>query len=362
MTGSTFWFGVVAAIFLLSVLLTGLMYWYALHHGLLDEPNARSSHNETTPRGGGLGFVIVYLGMMLLSMFLPWPELQSVQPLFIALLVGGGMVAAIGFIDDHHNLSARLRFTIHIIAAAFAVWMIGVPPIPLVGWVLPEGGWLEFVAVLAIVWLLNLYNFMDGIDGIASMQAISVLCGACFILYLNQASSMISFTMLSLGVGVTGFLVWNWPPAKIFMGDAASGFLGFSLGVFACFSALYNPISLWSWVILLGLFVVDASWTLLVRMIQGEKWYRPHAKHAYQILARRCQSRYLGQGYRSEQARMLAHRWVVLRGLVINLFWLIPLAWIASLWPDYGVFLVILAFLPLFAVTWRVGAGTDQAN
>ena len=360
MTGSSAWIWMNGVVFLLSALLTWVLRLYAMRHGLIDTPNSRSSHIRATPRGGGLAFVLVYLGAMLLAQGFSLPGLESADRLTLVLLCGGGAVAMIGFIDDHRDLSARVRFMVHTAAAGGAVWILGTPQILLGDWTVPDGWWLSLLFILALVWLLNLYNFMDGIDGIASMQAISVLCGASLILIVNRSDPQALLWLLLLASGVTGFLLWNWPPAKIFMGDAASGFLGFSLGVFACYSAQLYPISVWSWLILLGLFVVDASWTLAVRVVNGEKWYQPHAKHAYQILARRRQAFWEERGLTPEQARASAHKWVVVRGLGINLFWLIPMAWLASVVPGYGLVVAILSFLPLLYAQWRLGAGKDE--
>jgi Fuc2NAc and GlcNAc transferase len=345
---------------MLSMALTWVLRRYALKQGLIDNPNARSSHHMATPRGGGLAFVLVYLGLLLWANIVDPEALRDLESFAMALLVGGSLVALIGFIDDHQDLSAPLRFTVHLLAAIVALGLIGTPTVSLGPWLTADGWWLAILFVPLLVWLLNLYNFMDGIDGIASLQAISVIYGASLILLLNQSDMQIVFWLSLLGFGVAGFLVWNWPPAKIFMGDAASGFLGFSLGVFACFTPQHFPIDWWSWVILLGLFVADASWTLVRRMLKGEKWYLPHAKHAYQILARQRLAQYQAYGLSAEAARAKAHRWVVLAGLMINIGWLTPLAWLASAYPGSGALLALLAYLPLLYLEWLVGAGTDK--
>ncbi len=356
------WLIVALGVFLLSVLLTGWLRRYALHRGLLDTPNARSSHLQVTPRGGGLGFVLVYLGLMLLDLVIPLPGLAPLASLFLALLPGAGLVALIGFIDDHRDLPAKIRILVHLAAAVWALWVLGSPPVVIFDWVAPSGWWLSLLAVLALVWLLNLYNFMDGIDGIASLEAVSVLLGASLIMLLNRGAPDQAAWLLFLATAVTGFLLWNWPPAKIFMGDAASGFLGFSLGVFACYTAQGESITLWSWIILLGLFVVDASWTLLMRMRRGEVWYKPHAQHAYQIQARQAQALFLAKGLEPQLARARAHKRVVLQGVLINLLWLTPVAFCASHWPEAGFVFMILGLVPLVVRVWRIGAGrVDRA-
>jgi Fuc2NAc and GlcNAc transferase len=354
------WIYLAGVTLMLSVLLTWVLRHYALQRGLMDNPTARSSHLMATPWGGGLAFVLIFLGLLLWAGLFEPLALRGIEPLAKALLIGGGLVALIGFIDDHRDLSARLRFMVHLFAVIVAIGLIGTPVLSFGPWLTMEGWWMGILFVPLLVWLLNLYNFMDGIDAIASMQAISVLCNASLILMLNQSDLQIVIWLSLLCIGVVGFLLWNWPPAKIFMGDAASGFLGFSLGVIACFTAQHYAIDFWSWVILLGLFVVDASWTLLRRMFNGERWYQPHAKHAYQILARQRLAQFEADGLSAPAARAKAHRWVVIGGLLINLGWLTPLAWLASKAPGYGALLALLAYLPLLYLEWWVGAGSNR--
>jgi Fuc2NAc and GlcNAc transferase len=345
--------------FLLSLGLTGLARSYALQRGLMDRPNSRSSHLVETPRGGGIAFILVYLALLTWSMAFSLSADEQADRLHLTLLLGGGLVVVIGFIDDHRHVSVMVRFIIHLIAALIAVALLQMPGIELWPGLSLAGWWFYAMVVIGLVWLLNLYNFMDGIDGIASLQGITVLCGAALVLLFNQAGSEVTEWLLILATCIAGFLFWNWPPAKIFMGDAASGFIGYALGVFALYTASAYPISLWSWLILLGLFVVDTTWTLGVRIANGERWYQPHAKHAYQHLARRRQARCVGSGISAEHCRALAHRWVILYSLLINLLWLLPLAWLAALFPGYGLLLTLIAFLPLVILVKSIGAGFD---
>lgn len=349
----------MALSFLISLGLTWLARAYALHRGLMDQPNKRSSHMVETPRGGGIAFVLVYLAILLWSMISPFTAGVHSDQLYLTLLMGGGLVVVIGFVDDHRHVAVGLRFVIHLIAAVIAVTLLQMPSVDLWPGLSLDGWWLKTVSVIGLVWLLNLYNFMDGIDGIASLQGISVLCGATLILIFNHAASEATDWLLVLVACMAGFLFWNWPPAKIFMGDAGSGFIGYALGVFALYTAHTYSISLWSWLILLGLFVVDATWTLGVRMLNGERWYQPHAKHAYQHLARKRQSLCISNGVSAVRCRTLAHRWVILHGLLINLLWLLPLAWFAALYPDYGLLLTLIAFVPLLILERFLGAGYE---
>ena len=328
--------GLAVAAAVLSAGFTGLLRRYALRTQLLDLPNERSSHVRPTPRGGGLAIVLTLLpGLVVLWL----AGALATKPL-IALLVGGGLIAAISFLDDRHNLPARWRFLVHLLAAAWAVAWLGVPALPVAGLEFELGVAGLVLAVVAIVWLLNLYNFMDGIDGIAGIEAITVAGGAALLLlYAGHAAAAAPLALVA--AATAGFLIWNWPPAKIFMGDVGSAFLGFIFGAFALATSGATPLNLWVWAILLAVFITDATVTLLRRLLRGERWYEAHRSHAYQRLSRRFQS----------------HRKVTVAVGLINLLWLLPLACIAMTWPPHGIWLTILAYLPLVAVAIGCGAG-----
>jgi len=319
--------------------LTGLLRRYALRIRLLDIPNARSSHLQPTPRGGGLAIVVSFsLGLIGWWLSGNMPTAQ-----FVATLGGGLMIAAIGLADDRFDLAARWRLLVHVAAAAWALWWLGgVPPLPVLGqqW---ELGWLGvLVGLLLIVWLLNLYNFMDGIDGIAASEAVAVAGGAAVLLLLEREYAA-AVPLLLLVMAAGGFLLWNWPPAKIFMGDVGSAFLGFVLAVFALAGA--EPgLSIWVWLILLGVFVVDATFTLMRRLFQGERIYQAHRSHAYQRATRR-----LG-----------AHKPVTLVVALINVGWLWPLAWLALSYPDAAVLILLVAWAPLALIAMALGAGAPE--
>jgi Fuc2NAc and GlcNAc transferase len=338
------------AAFLAAYLLTGLLRHYALHRGVIDIPNSRSSHAMPTPRGGGLSFVLVFFTALAVMLSLEQAALDITPNVLWALLLGGGIVALVGFIDDHGHIPARWRFLAHLIAAALALYILNV------SW---SWFWLLF-ATVALVWLLNLFNFMDGIDAIAAGEALSVLLGAALIAFFQSAAAPLTFLWLLLASGVGGFLVWNRPPAKIFMGDAASGFLGLTLGLFALISVQDGTLNLACWLILLGCFIVDATYTLLARMWRGERWYEAHRSHAYQKFSARWQTQRQAQGYSAEQSRAFAHRNTTLAMLAINTLWLLPLAWAATIWPDFAALWAATAWLPLAVIAVIARAGIAE--
>jgi Fuc2NAc and GlcNAc transferase len=321
--------------------LTGRFRRYAIAVRLVDVPNSRSSHVVTTPRGGGVAIALTMLGgLIVLGAIGAMPR----QPVW-GLVGGGALVTLIGFVDDCGHVSPRWRLLAHFGAAAWVLAWLGVTAaVPIFGYVL-EPRWLAYGATaLYLVWLLNLTNFMDGIDGLAAVEAISVCAGGAFI-HVSVAEGANSWLgPLTLASATLGFLVWNLPPAKIFMGDAGSGFLGLMLAAFSLQAGSIAPALLWSWLILLGVFVVDASITLVRRMARGEKFYQAHRSHAYQHAAQR-----LG-----------AHRPVTLMVATINVCWLLPIALVvAHGYLDGGVG-VLMAYAPLVAAALWLKAGTAR--
>jgi Fuc2NAc and GlcNAc transferase len=327
----------IPAVASVSFILTAVLRRYALARSIVDVPNARSSHSVPTPRGGGVAIVIAFL---LALPFLAWAQLAT-MPLLTAIGGAGGLIAIVGFIDDHGHIAARWRLLGHFCAAAWALFCLGgLPPITLFGWAV-DLGWLGCImGAVYLVWMLNLYNFMDGIDGIASVEAISACLGACVLYWLNGFESQMWVPGL-LAMAVGGFLYWNFPPARIFMGDAGSGFIGMVLGVISIQAAWIAPQLLWAWLILLGVFVVDATFTLIRRLVRGDKVYEAHRSHAYQFASRR---------YRK-------HLPVTLTVGAINVGWLLPVALCVTSFGLDGALGLIIAYIPLVILAIRFHAG-----
>lgn len=324
-------------VFGLSLVLTWVFRRYALAKNILDIPNHRSSHTAPTPRGGGMAFI--------LTLLLTAPIIYYFYPLSseisIAIMGGGLFIALLGFLDDKRHVPPYLRFLGHFLAASFTLfWLGGMPTISFGYWVLPMGLGLNILGVIYVVWLLNLYNFMDGIDGIAAIEAISVCLGGAF-LYALQSRYALTEGPLLLAAAVGGFLWWNFPPARIFMGDAGSGFLGLIFGIFTIQAAGVEGGLFWSWLILLGVFVVDATVTLIYRMAQGSKLYEAHCDHAYQHAAQ----------------RMNSHLRVTLGVLFINVFWLFPMAIMVEKRILAGIAGLVIAYFPLVILAIMLKAG-----
>lgn len=329
------WF--LPVVFSISFFLTWALRHYALSRSLMDVPNERSSHSVPTPRGGGVGIVIAFA----LALVVLWFSGPGSSADFVAILGAGGLIAVIGFMDDHGHIAARWRLLGHFSASGWLLfWIGGLPAVEIFG-ANVDLGWLGHVlALFYLVWLLNLYNFMDGIDGLAGVEAVCVCLGACILYWLSGAFDLI-WTPLLLAAAVFGFLCWNLPPAKIFMGDAGSGFLGIVLGGLSLQAVWSSPALFWGWLILLGVFIVDATLTLFRRLLRGDKVYEAHRSHAYQFAARQ-----FGR-----------HLPVTLATSLINVFWLLPIAIAVTHYGLSGICGVILAYTPLVILAVRFHAG-----
>lgn len=326
----------------LSWSLTAIMRRYALAAQLLDHPNDRSSHSVPTPRGGGIAIVFSFA---IMACVLAW--MGMVPPgLLKALLGSGGIVALVGFLDDRRALATRRRFTAHCAAAAWSLWVMrGIPPVPMFGASIDLGWFGPGLAALYLVWMINLCNFMDGIDGIASVEAISVSLGGALCWWLATGTPQWPVPVV-FAACVTGFLIWNYPPAKIFMGDAGSGFLGMVLGLFSLWTAQQMPQVFWCWFILLGCFMVDATTTLVRRVRRGGTPSVAHRSHAYQYASRRYES----------------HKKVTFAIGAINLLWLLPVALLVATRRLDGVVGAIIAYTPLLWLAFRYKAGDREAQ
>jgi Fuc2NAc and GlcNAc transferase len=264
--------------FVCAALLTAWARRAAVDWGMVDNPNARSSHDRPTPRNGGLA---VFLAMLLgvASQGLGWRFEASYVALFLSL----AGITAVGLWDDRRALSPLARFVLQTgLAAFFVAFAGGIDQLPLPGlaeW--PLGGLVKPLAVLWIVAVVNFYNFLDGIDGLAGLQAVITGLGI----------AVLGFDSLACVVGVSlagaslGFLLHNWSPARIFLGDAGSGLLGFA---FAALPLLAPPGSRRATVLFVGtslwFFLADAVFTLARRVARGDRFYEAHREHLYQRL------------------------------------------------------------------------------
>ncbi|HIE1100705.1 MULTISPECIES: MraY family glycosyltransferase [Stenotrophomonas] len=256
--------GALLGLALLSAALTWAALGYALRRQLMDQPGERRSHSVATPRGGGIAIVISLLVSAGVAMW-AWPE--AALSLMVASL-GLVLVAGIGWWDDHRPLPALRRLLVHFIAAALLAALVKL-----------HGGswWLAALVLIFTASLINIWNFMDGINGIAASQAIVVALGLAPVLPWPY-----SLAAVALGLACLGFLPFNFPRARIFMGDVGSGALGYAVAVVLAIAAVRTDIN---WILLLlpaSAFLVDAGFTLAARIISGQRWMEPHTQHVYQ--------------------------------------------------------------------------------
>ena len=311
-------------VILASYSLTALVRFYAIKKSIFDIPNERSSHSVVTPRGGGLAIAATFVfSLVFMAAF-------RIVPLNIALalVVGGFLVAAIGWLDDKNSVPPGLRLAVHFLAAVWALyWLDGFDQMD-IGFTTVHLGWAgSVIAAFAIVWLINLYNFMDGIDGIAGIEAVSAALGAGLLLFWIGSQGL-AWVCMILALAVGGFLIWNWPPARIFMGDVGSGFLGYVFAVLALISEKNASFPLIVWLLLLGVFITDATITLFKRLGRGEKLSQAHRTHVYQLAVQ--------AGY--------SHKRVTLMVLFINIMLGIAAA-AAILYRGYLLWIVVGAFI-----------------
>ncbi|HEY6941226.1 glycosyltransferase family 4 protein [Dokdonella sp.] len=277
---------IVVATAALASVLTAWAIRYAHRRRLYDLPGQRRSHDAPTPRGGGIAIVVAMIaGGLALAV-----RDGAVQHLALLLPPVLG-IAGVGWLDDHGGLSAPKRLAMHVLAAAwvFAGPLFVLAAIPLAGaagtagthvFALVAGAGVTF----ALAWSINLHNFMDGIDGLLVLQAMFVLVVLAALTAVHGVQG--SALLLACAAACAGFAPFNFPRARIFMGDVGSGVLGFVIGVAVLWQVAHPRIAATSGLVLCSAFVTDATCTLVSRMLGGRRWYSAHREHLYQWLVR----------------------------------------------------------------------------
>lgn len=331
---------IIAAIaFAMSLAITRFLISHSSGMGLVQIPNHRSSHAKPTPSGGGVSIVMAGT----LATVLMGPSLPTALPVTLVIVsVAGGVM---GLLDDRLDIPARYRLVVQFLLVGILLVAARPNTFDLSGldWLAIA---LGLTAVLAGVWWVNLFNFMDGIDGIAATEAIFILGGAILFLGVDRQGA---FTQLSIAAvtvaSIVGFLIFNWPPARIFMGDAGSNYLAYLLLGLAVTTVAAGLLPLSLWMILPALFVADASVTLFRRALRGERLFSAHKVHAYQKLSR----------------RLNGHLPATLLYAAINVFWLFPAAVLSVHYSTFEWLIAGLSTLPLVVFCWLAGAGQPDA-
>ncbi len=310
----------------------------------MDIPNERSSHLTPTPRGGGIAFVATSIvGFLLLTLNGTIDRAD-----LLALCCAGIIVAIAGHLDDRQKISgATVRLVLHAIGAIILIVGIGFPSqILLFDQTINAGIIGSILGVIYLMWLLNLFNFMDGTDGIAASEAIFVCLAGAILNHHVLSGINHSAAAVILAASIFGFLLYNWSPAEIFMGDVGSGYLGIAIGGLSLMAAKQQHELLWVWIILLAVFVSDATVTLIRRLLRKQKPHVAHRSHAYQHLA----------------IRFGSHAKVSLLVLAVNVAWLLPIAFLVADKQLAGTTGVVVAYVPLLVTVLALGAGKDSAT
>jgi len=249
---------------------------------MLDHPNERSLHDRPVPRGGGLAILASVCTCGIAAVYL----LKQPVNLSIGMIAGSSvLVAGVSYIDDRITLPPVIRFIVHLSAAALLVFVgFVVNQLELPGLSLSLPYWIAVgFTLLFVVWMLNLYNFMDGMDGFAGGMAVYGF-GTFAVLGLLTGDTLFAVLNLIIAAAALGFLVFNFPPARIFMGDAGSSTLGFLAASMSLWAVHERLFPLWVAVLVFSPFVVDSTVTLIRRLLRGEKVWQAHKTHYYQKL------------------------------------------------------------------------------
>ena len=325
--------------FILTYLGVAAVRAISMHFNVLDIPNERSLHVIPTPRGGGLAIVIVTL----ICCGVVW-YLDPLRPIHGLgnILVGGVLVAGISYWDDLQSLPIWIRFTVHLAVAGLIVMGVGywrIMEIPFFG--VLDLGWMGLpLTFLWIVGMINAYNFMDGIDGIAGGQCIVAGLGWA-VLGGISGQSLIAGTGGILAASCLGFLGDNRPPARIFMGDVGSAFLGYTFAVLPLIVSQDDSRLAFAGVLLVWPFIFDTLFTFLRRLIHRENVFTAHSSHFYQRL--------VATGYPHKKVASL---YIVLStiGLVCSTVLVIK-----GHWADYMTVIIIgiTALILWLGTRWR---------
>lgn len=303
-----------AAAFVIALVLTRRFCDPTSRFHILDQPNPRSLHTQPTPRSGGLAILsAVYLCGIAAIYYLGRPQ----EPFYGWMAGSSFLVASISYADDRFTLPSGLRFVVHVVAAALLIFgdgVIGRLELPGLELTLPYWAGV-MVTLLFVVWMLNLYNFMDGMDGFAGGMAVFGF-GTFAVLGLLAGGALFGALNLIIAAAAMGFLVFNFPPARIFMGDVGSSTLGFLAASMALWAAHQRLFPLWAAVLVFSPFVVDATVTLIQRLLHGEKVWQAHKTHYYQRLVQ------AGWGHR----RTVLLEYVVMLGCGASALWSVRLS------------------------------------
>ena len=321
--------------FVLSFIGVYFLKKYAPRLKLMAIPNERSLHREVTPQGGGIIIAIIFL-IINLIIYLTG-QMKTAE--FLALFGGGLVMAFTGFLDDMFEIKRSIRFFIQFLAVGWGLyWVGGIPHPPFFDSEFALYALANAGAVVALVWFINSFNFMDGIDGLATSGAtfFSLSIGGYF---LWQGIEPYGSLLVILAACSLSFLCFNWPPAKMFLGDAGSNFFGYLFGVMVLITVKNGNLSIWTWLIILAYLITDTTTTTFLRLCLVKGWYHTHRSHAYQNLARVLDN----------------HKFVTCLITGINVFYLLPLAYLSIQYQQYAWLAFAASVIPILGFVLKYG-------
>ncbi|MBC8227588.1 MAG: hypothetical protein H8E74_10750 [Gammaproteobacteria bacterium] len=324
----------ITSSFLLSLAVTFIYIDLAKKLNISSKPHVGGVRQDIVPTGGGICFGLVYfISFIIYSNFFFVPDSYA-----FSIIFGSSLILIIGFLDDIFTLTSSFRLLIQFIFILFIGYIFNIQD--LVSETSPIAhSFLLFIYLIGLVWLINTFNFIDGADGLVCTNSIVFSVAGSIFFFLSESYS-IGFHLLTLSAVCSGFLIFNWKPAKVFMGDCGSLYLGSVFVIYICGSIVNNEIPIWVWIILFSVFHIETTVTLLVRIWRGKNVLKEHhSLHAYQQII-------LLTGDHSKPTKV---------SLIINLFWCIPLSLLCYFYPEYGPILAIITAFPLVLIFYYNG-------
>ena len=326
---------------IISLIITNILEKNFSRYSLfIDKPNNRSMHSNPVPTAGGIGMLATYILYITALHNIYDVNNNVIFFLFVSLLP----IAIVCIIDDFKEINIFVRLLAQFFSALLIIYYFQISD---------DGNFRNYlnqefflIIILSIIlsmWLMNLYNFMDGIDGYAVSECIFVSFSSALIIYLNNEDSILSLYLVGLGLSSIGILVRNWHPAKIFMGDTGSVSIGFFFSFFIFYSASESMISIYTWLILLSIFISDSTYTLFVRIVTKKNITQPHLTHAFHLLASNKNSQVF----------------VTKRMIILNIFWVLPMAVFSNFYMNYNVVITFIAYVPMVVYLIKIGAGLE---
>lgn len=318
--------------FVASVIGLILYIKVALRNKIISSPNFRTLHSSDAITGGGAIFSFVFF----FAIFYFWITGFVTEKIFFVLGIGGLFATLLGFLDDLFDISAIKKLFFHTILSAWSLYWLELGIFSNTNWI--PNSISNGLSLLFLVWVINAYNFIDGIDGLAISGATFISGGLILIMIITNNSSELTIIYFSLLGCALAFTIFNWPPARIFMGDSGSIFLGYTIGTLFLLTIKRGDVTLWTWLVIFGYFFADTTITQLMRLLLVKKWYKAHRSHAYQNLARITGS----------------HFKVTSVIIIYHFVWLLPLMIFSIKLPDFSILAAALAVLPamLFAIKY----------